>query len=207
MNYIFFALTGYVIGSMLFSYRLPLLFKGIDVREKSQDHNPGVYNAFKYSGVPTGVVCLMLDVLKGALPVMAAVRFCDPWSLAFAAVLSAPVLGHAFSLFHRFSGGKAIAVSFGVLIGLFPRLYPLAAQCVFFILFSTVIVIRPNSRRAVYTYAFTLAANAVFLALGVIGPGVFVGCLVISAVCAYKNRTPKKAETEKTVEEKQVSGA
>ena len=88
--------------------------------EVSNDHNPGTANAMKYAGVPVGILCLLGDLLKGALPVYVAVGMglvTDSW---FLLIMVAPVLGHAYSLFYHGNGGKAIAVSFGVLIGLAP---------------------------------------------------------------------------------------
>ena len=109
-----------VCGSILFGRVLPKWIKGIDVTEVSNDHNPGTANAMKYAGVPVGILCLLGDLLKGALPVYMAVGMglvTDSW---FPLIMAAPVLGHAYSLFYHGNGGKAIAVSFGVLIGLAP---------------------------------------------------------------------------------------
>ena len=109
---------GLLCGSILFGRALPKWIKGIDVTEVSNDHNPGTANAMKYAGVPVGILCLLGDLLKGALPVYVAVGMglvTDSW---FPLIMAAPVLGHAYSLFYHGNGGKAIAVSFGVLIGL-----------------------------------------------------------------------------------------
>ena len=111
---------GLLCGSILFGRALPKWIKGIDVTEVSNDHNPGTANAMKYAGVPVGILCLLGDLLKGALPVYVAVGMglvTDSW---FPLIMAAPVLGHAYSLFYHGNGGKAIAVSFGVLIGLAP---------------------------------------------------------------------------------------
>ncbi|EKC44419.1 protein containing ABC transporter-like domain protein, partial [human gut metagenome] len=60
---------GLLCGSILFGRVLPKWIKGIDVTEVSNDHNPGTANAMKYAGVPVGILCLLGDLLKGALPV------------------------------------------------------------------------------------------------------------------------------------------
>ena len=107
---------GLLCGSILFGRALPKWIKGIDVTEVSNDHNPGTANAMKYAGVPVGILCLLGDLLKGALPVYVAVGMglvTDSW---FPLIMAAPVLGHAYSLFYHGNGGKAISVSFGVLI-------------------------------------------------------------------------------------------
>ena len=64
---------GLLCGSILFGRVLPKWIKGIDVTEVSNDHNPGTANAMKYAGVPVGILCLLGDLLKGALPVYMAV--------------------------------------------------------------------------------------------------------------------------------------
>ena len=64
---------GLLCGSILFGRALPKWIKGIDVTEVSNDHNPGTANAMKYAGVPVGILCLLGDLLKGALPVYVAI--------------------------------------------------------------------------------------------------------------------------------------
>ena len=102
---------GLLCGSILFGRALPKWIKGIDVTEVSNDHNPGTANAMKYAGVPVGILCLLGDLLKGALPVYVAVGMglvTDSW---FPLIMAAPVLGHAYSLFYHGNGGKAIVES------------------------------------------------------------------------------------------------
>ena len=82
---------GLLCGSILFGRALPKWIKGIDVTEVSNDHNPGTANAMKYAGVPVGILCLLGDLLKGALPVYVAVGMglvTDSW---FPLIMAAPV--------------------------------------------------------------------------------------------------------------------
>ncbi|HTW92056.1 MAG TPA: glycerol-3-phosphate acyltransferase [bacterium] len=107
---------GFYTGSLMFSMWLARLAGG-DVRRVG-DGNPGPVNAFRAAGPLVGSLALLLDFLKGWLPVAAAY-----WLLGFrgwwlAAVMVAPVLGHAFSPFLRLRGGKAITVTFGVWSGM-----------------------------------------------------------------------------------------
>lgn len=107
--YLGFAIMGFFLGSVMFALILPRHFKGIDIRDLSDDGNPGTANAVKYGGVALGLLCLLGDLLKAGLPVYLARRFCGMESLLFALVMVAPVLGHAFSPFLGGHGGKAIA--------------------------------------------------------------------------------------------------
>ena len=108
--------AGYLSGSLMFSVWLTRL-RGRDVRAVG-DGNPGAFNAFVAGGPIVGTASLLLDFLKGALPVAAAhfMFGANGWWLV--PVLLAPVLGHAFPVFERFRGGKAVAVTFGVWSGL-----------------------------------------------------------------------------------------
>ena len=58
-SYLGFVIGGYLLGSILFAYVLPKLTRHIDIREMSEDGNPGTYNAFRYGGVICGI-CVLL---------------------------------------------------------------------------------------------------------------------------------------------------
>lgn len=108
---------GFFAGSLPFSVWIGRLVARADVRRWG-DGNPGAANAWRAGGWRAGLPALLLDYLKGATPVALA-RFgagIDGWGLVPVAL--APVLGHAFSPFLRFRGGKAIAATFGVWSGL-----------------------------------------------------------------------------------------
>ncbi len=111
-----FTLAGFVSGSLMFSAWLVRL-RGKDIREFG-DRNPGAVNAFKACGPGIGIPALVLDLLKGALPVWLAAQVFGVEGYWLVPVALAPVLGHAFSPFTRFRGGKAVAVVFGVWSGL-----------------------------------------------------------------------------------------
>ena len=68
-SYLGFVIGGYLLGSILFAYVLPKLTRHIDIREMSEDGNPGTYNAFWYGGVICGICVLLLELLKGFFPV------------------------------------------------------------------------------------------------------------------------------------------
>ena len=103
----------FLAGSVPFSVWMVRLLVDDDVRRYG-DGNPGARNAWKAGGWRVGVPALLLDYLKGAVPVGLA-HFgagLSGWSLVPVAL--APVAGHAFSPFLCFRGGKALAVTFGV---------------------------------------------------------------------------------------------
>jgi glycerol-3-phosphate acyltransferase PlsY len=104
-------------GSLPFSVWLGQIALRKDIRHFG-DANPGAANVFRAGGKGWGWIAILLDILKGAIPVGLA-NFgagITDWSLAIIAV--APIAGHAFTPFLRFKGGKAIAVSLGIWCGL-----------------------------------------------------------------------------------------
>lgn len=178
---------GLLCGSILFGRALPKWIKGIDVTEVSIDHNPGTANAMKYAGVPVGILCLLGDLLKGAIPVYLAVGMGLLTGSLFPLIMAAPVLGHAYSLFYHGKGGKAIAVSFGVLIGLAPVRPELLLLLIVLYITGSAIRIRPHTRRTRITYICFALGAVILLTMQRIPLQVFLGALLISAIVIHKN--------------------
>jgi glycerol-3-phosphate acyltransferase PlsY len=104
-------------GSLPFSVWIGRWSLGKDIRAYG-DANPGATNVLRAGGRLAFALALLLDFLKGALPVGAA-HFLAPmsgWLLALLALM--PVLGHAISPFLGWRGGKAVAVTGGIWCGL-----------------------------------------------------------------------------------------
>lgn len=117
MNVILWLLTAYLCGSLPFSVWLGGLLLGKEIRHFG-DGNPGGTNVIRAGSRALGVTVIVLDGLKGYLPVLAAQRLGDLPDSALAGAAVAAVAGHAFSIFLRFRGGKAVAVTFGIWAGL-----------------------------------------------------------------------------------------
>jgi glycerol-3-phosphate acyltransferase PlsY len=119
MLVLFWAVVGFILGSIPFSLIMAKLFAKKDIRNVG-DGNPGGANALKAGGLKCGIPAILLDILKGFLPVFLAQKYgLAGWSLI--PVSLAPILGHAFSPFLHFQGGKALGTTAGVwaaLIGL-----------------------------------------------------------------------------------------
>jgi acyl phosphate:glycerol-3-phosphate acyltransferase len=116
MNEIAWVALAYFSGSIPFSYILGKLVSAIDIRSVG-DRNPGAVNVWKAGGAKVGVAALVLDYSKGMLPVIMAVQS-GVSNYTLVAVALAPIVGHAFTPFLGFRGGKAIAVTMGVWTGL-----------------------------------------------------------------------------------------
>jgi len=107
------ALIGFLLGSLPISVWLGRLVLHADIRSYG-DGNPGGTNVIRAGSRGLGLLVIFLDMLKGAIPVALGyyVFKVDGWPLA--PVILAPIAGHAFSPFLGFSGGKALATTFGV---------------------------------------------------------------------------------------------
>jgi len=116
LNTIVLTVITYLCGSLMFSYWLGKFVRR-DIRDYG-DKNPGAINAFKAGGWKIGVPAMLLDFLKAFVPIFVIYRYLGIKDMRIVPIAIAPVLGHAFSPFLKFKGGKAIAVSFGVWSGL-----------------------------------------------------------------------------------------
>ncbi|NLX70656.1 MAG: glycerol-3-phosphate acyltransferase [Clostridiales bacterium] len=109
---ILYIIIEFLFGSLMFSYWLGLACKK-DLSTVG-DGNPGAFNLWKAAGYKVGIAGVFLDFMKGYFPLVMLVNGNYVSGLSIAAVGIAPILGHAFSPFMKFKGGKAVAVSFGV---------------------------------------------------------------------------------------------
>ncbi len=114
-------LAAYIIGGIPFGYLLVKWKTGSDVRS-SGSGNIGATNVLRTTGRAAGIATLLLDIGKGYFAVWLAGRYTDENALWMSAAALAVMAGHAYSIFLRFRGGKAVA-SF---LGAFLRLTPLA---------------------------------------------------------------------------------
>lgn len=112
-------LSGAVPFSLLVGYKA----LRVDIRAFG-DKNPGSSNVWRAGGRGWAVVALLLDFLKGAVPVGIANYVLDIDGFPLATIALAPIAGHAFSPFLGWRGGKALAVSFGTWSGLSLWLVP-----------------------------------------------------------------------------------
>lgn len=182
-----FILFGFLLGGVLFSYHIPKQLCNVDVVACSRDGNPGTANAMKLCGVPVGLTCLDCDLLKGYLPVSLALRVLPVESWWLAPILVAPVLGHALAVFYPFPGGKAVAVSFGVLLGLLPHSWLVLALVIPYLFFSLIVVLHPNERRSVVSF-LSLAVFSWVSAAYTHGANLALGASGMAAVAMWKNR-------------------
>lgn len=126
-------IVAYILGSIPNALWIGKVFKGIDVREHGSK-NTGSTNAARVLGAKLGILTLILDISKGAIPTLIATMLLDS-SINVILVGICAILGHSFSIFMKFKGGKAVATTVGVFIVLVPGAILLAAV-IFFLVFG-----------------------------------------------------------------------
>lgn len=137
-------IVAYLVGAVPFGLLIGLA-RGVDIRQHGSK-NIGATNTGRVLGRKWGIICLILDMLKGALPALAA-RFIlldettvdrnglpDPTVFAqWLAVGLAAVLGHVFPIYLGFRGGKGVATTIGCGLGVFPYLtIPMIISLIFY---------------------------------------------------------------------------
>ncbi len=111
------ALAAFWFAACPFSLWIGKWLLGKDIRNYG-DGNPGAFNVFRAGGRKAGILALVLDIGKG-IPFVALAHYC--FNLPGAAVMAVglcAILGHAYSPMLRFEGGKALAVTGGVMLAL-----------------------------------------------------------------------------------------
>ena len=110
----------YLLGSTPFSLLIGLWFYKIDLRQHGSG-NIGTTNTFRILGKKAGIVVLLLDMFKGALPVIAAMLLNVDMHIFIPGLVAA--IGHVYSIFLKFRGGKAVATSAGAVLAYNPLLF------------------------------------------------------------------------------------
>ncbi|HEX6896311.1 MAG TPA: glycerol-3-phosphate 1-O-acyltransferase PlsY, partial [Bryobacteraceae bacterium] len=125
------AVIAYLIGGIPFGYLLVRLKTGEDVRSKGSG-NIGATNVLRTTGRAAAIGTLVLDIGKGVLAVWLAGRLTQGSAAAMSLAALAVMAGHAYPIFLKFRGGKAVASFIGAFLVLTP--VPLLAALVLFVI-------------------------------------------------------------------------
>jgi acyl phosphate:glycerol-3-phosphate acyltransferase len=109
----------YLMGALPTSYLAGKWFRGIDLREHGSK-NLGATNVFRIMGWKFAVPVALIDMAKGAVPVLLLAPAVSTNTLFPLVCGVLAVLGHVFSVFVGFKGGKGVATSAGVVLGMAP---------------------------------------------------------------------------------------
>ncbi|MCD4781679.1 MAG: glycerol-3-phosphate 1-O-acyltransferase PlsY [Candidatus Omnitrophica bacterium] len=134
MQLLFGLVLTYLIGSIPTAYIFGKFYKGIDIREHGSG-NVGATNVFRVLGKTPGIMVLLLDILKGLIPVVFLADMLGQTSILYRIFFGiVAVCGHNWTVFLQFKGGKGIATSLGVLIGLTLRIPSIRIVLLFVVL-------------------------------------------------------------------------
>jgi len=131
MTILLAAAIAYVLGAIPFGYLLVRWTTGRDIRAGGSG-NIGATNVLRTTGRFAGIATLVLDIGKGYLAVWAAGRLSGQNAVAMCVAALAVMAGHAYPVFLRFKGGKAVASFVGSFLCLTPL--PLAAVLLVFVI-------------------------------------------------------------------------
>ncbi len=122
MNLLLGMIVSYLIGSIPTAYLFGKWLKGIDIRQHGSG-NVGATNVFRVLGKEAGIAVLALDILKGVMAVAIVADLLGLIENVHRIIMAICVVsGHNWTVFLKFKGGKGIATSLGVLIGLTARI-------------------------------------------------------------------------------------
>jgi glycerol-3-phosphate acyltransferase PlsY len=117
LSTVLLAVAGFLLGAVPFSVIVGRLFLRKNIQDYG-DGNPGAVNVFRAGSVKAGLLAVFLDIAKGVPFVFLAHAWLELPELSVVAVAVSAILGHAFSPFLRWHGGKAVSITFGVLLAL-----------------------------------------------------------------------------------------
>jgi acyl phosphate:glycerol-3-phosphate acyltransferase len=179
---IVFVAIAYLVGAIPWGVVLGRLFQQTDLRQFGSG-GTGATNALRVLGWRISVAVLILDFLKGFLPVLVARRLgLDGWWTAAVAV--AAVAGHCWSPYIGFRGGKGMATGAGAAAALFPAV----------LLTAPLVVVIVALTRYVSLASLTVSVVVSLVLIGLAAAGqtawsVAAGVVVITAIIVYKHES------------------
>src|SRR5262245_52497654 len=180
-GYLLTAIAAYFVGSIPTGY----LFgrsRGIDIR-KTGSGNIGATNVFRTLGKTAGIAVLAIDAVKGFVPTKFLLFGATPETREYHSMVAGlfAILGHNYTCWLRFKGGKGIATSAGVVIALVP--YGLL------ITLGVWLIVFAASRYV--SLASVVAALVLPLAAWAVGrsPAMITLCAILGGLAIYKHRT------------------
>ncbi len=141
-------IAAYLLGSIPFGLIMGRLFGAGDIRQ-SGSGNIGATNVLRTAGRTAGAVALLLDIAKGALPVLLAKQLFGSDAILTAVTAMAAFLGHLFPVWLRFKGGKGVATG----LGIFLAWTPFAALAAMAVWLGTAVLFRFSSLSSMSAFA------------------------------------------------------
>lgn len=169
MKIIILSLFAYIIGSIPSAYIITKIFKGTDIR-KIGSGNPGTTNVIRTTGILPGIITFLFDFGKGIFTIWFTKQYWN--SELIPLVMFFTIVGHVYTVFLSFSGGKGVATFFGSLVMISPKVCLIVASIfiivclithivslsslIAIIMFCILIFVHPELNQYVYTKIFFL---------------------------------------------------
>lgn len=180
-GYLLTAVVAYLVGSIPTGY-LWGRAKGVDIR-KVGSGNIGATNVFRFLGKGAGITVLVIDALKGFIPAKFLLFGVTPGTEEYHAMVAGlcAILGHNYTLWLRFKGGKGVATTAGALLALVPAALGVALG-IWLVVFAL---------SKYVSLASVVAALALPFAVWAMGrsPRLIILAAVLGALAIYKHRT------------------
>ncbi|SDI99750.1 glycerol-3-phosphate 1-O-acyltransferase PlsY [Salimicrobium halophilum] len=177
MEFVLFAIIAYLLGSIPSGLLVGKIGFNIDIREHGSG-NLGGTNAFRVLGIKAGLLVTVADILKGSLA--AALPLWMGTELNGVIIGIVAVIGHMYPIFARFKGGKAVATSGGIILGVNPLLFGIMLLTFFIVLYLSKYVSLSSMVTGIVTLGVTIIQQEYLLTV-VIG--------VLTAFVIYRHRS------------------
>jgi len=174
MNLIFFILFSYLLGSVPFGKLVGKKY-GVDIQKKGSG-NIGATNALRLLGWKPGVIVLVLDVIKGYIPIKLALQFLPLNQVLIIGLIT--ILAHIFPIWLKFKGGKGVATGLGVVLATNPSITMIAL-----IIFLTVFLLTK-----IVSLSSIFSAWALFVVSYFVSPNLTVFFLILAIILTWTHR-------------------
>lgn len=171
----------YLSGAIPWGVVIGRAVAGTDLREHGS-RSTGATNAYRTLGARISLLVLVLDLLKGLAPVVVARALgADSWIVG--AVATATVIGHCWSVFIRFTGGKGMATGGGAIVGLSPWVLLILPIMILIVVIWRYVSLASLAGTALAVVAFVIAS-----ATGTIPAAYSVAAAVIAVIIFARHR-------------------
>ena len=187
MNYVIFGIIAYLLGSIPTGLIVGKIGYKKDIRNFGSG-NLGATNTFRVLGIKAGIIVTLVDILKGTLAAVLPVLFAaeDVYPLAVGVLA---VIGHMFPVFAKFKGGKAVATSSGVILGVNPLLFVIMISTFLLILYLSKYVSLASMLTGIVTIIVTIIQREL---------GLFIVTSILTIFVIYRHTANIKRILNKT---------
>ncbi|MDX8047055.1 glycerol-3-phosphate 1-O-acyltransferase PlsY [Gracilibacillus sp. S3-1-1] len=187
MEYIIFIILAYLLGSIPTGLIVGKLGYQKDIREHGSG-NLGATNTFRVLGIKAGIIVTVVDILKGTLaatlPIIFQIDSVYPLAIGVFAVV-----GHMLPIFAKFKGGKAVATSAGVILGVNPLLFAIMIASFLIILYLSKYVSLASMVTGIITIIVTIIQRDL---------GLMIVTSLLTAFVIYRHKANIKRIINKT---------